>query len=261
MKLAFNTILAARYHSHLQQIRVMSEDWLCHHMYCVKCGKRSLFPCKNNTPGQDFYCQNCQEPFELKSTYHTPGTKIVDGAYDTMIEKIRKGTISNLFYLNYLKTTYEVQNLLIIPKHYFSKTLIEKRKPLSATARRSGWVGCNINIKKIPSSGKLFVIKNQQIENKQNIVKHFNQMLFLRNHTLEMRGWLLDILQCIENLHKSVFLLEEIYRFEPVLAQKYPANHNIRAKIRQQLQILRDNHYLVFMGTGMYKLANKDITL
>jgi type II restriction enzyme len=35
--------------------------------------------------------------------------------------------------------------------------------------------------------------------------------------------------------------------------KKYPNNNNIQAKIRQQLQILRDKGYLKFTGRGKYE--------
>ncbi len=254
MQLSFDTQLALPYHSVSQQIRVMSENWLCNNAYCVRCGKKRLLPYKNNTPAQDFYCDNCQENFELKSTHSTFSDKIVDGAYETMMHKITTGKAPNLFYLHYDAKTYNMCNLLIIPKHYFVPEIIERRKPLSATARRAGWVGCNINLKTVPHTGKLFIIENKKIMNKTKVVQSFRKMLFLRNHTTEMKGWLLDILKCIEMLDKETFTLADMYLFESVLAQKHPENHNIKAKIRQQLQILRDNHYLNFTGVGTYQL-------
>jgi type II restriction enzyme len=54
----------------------------------------------------------------------------------------------------------EVQtNFLIIPKQFFTEEIIIKRKPLSTTARRAGWIGCNIDISKVADSGKVFLVK------------------------------------------------------------------------------------------------------
>jgi len=44
---------------------------------------------------------------------------------------------------------FEVSNFLVVPKYFFVPGVIEKRKPLSATARRAGWIGCNIVLKSI----------------------------------------------------------------------------------------------------------------
>lgn len=79
-------------------------------------------------------------------------------------------------------------------------------------------------------------------------------MLFLRKSKGDLRGWLLDILKCVELLDKKEFSLDEIYTFEAFLKMKHPENNNIHAKIRQQLQILRDNGYIKFLSRGQYKL-------
>jgi type II restriction enzyme len=50
------------------------------------------------------------------------------------------------------------------------------------------------------------------------------------------------------------FTLNEIYSFEKYLKMKHPENNNIQAKIRQQLQILRDKNYLEFVERGKYKI-------
>lgn len=65
-------------------------------------------------------------------------------------------------------------------------------------------------------------------------------------------------MKCIELLEKPCFKLDDIYAFESTLKIKHPNNNNnnnnIRAKIRQQLQLLRDYNYLLFTKKGEYKL-------
>jgi type II restriction enzyme len=60
------------------------------------------------------------------------------------------------------------------------------------------------------------------------------------------------ILSLVDRVDKARFSLADIYAFEPLLAQLFPANKNIRAKIRQQLQVLRDLGQLKFLGSGIY---------
>lgn len=253
MNLNFDINLAEDYHSNTQKIRIMSENWVVDNVYCVKCGSK-LKHFRNNKPVGDMYCEKCTEEFELKSNKAKLGKTIIDGAYSTMIEKIENGDIPNFFYLNYSIPNYRVNNLIVIPKHYFTKEIIIKRKPLSPNARRAGWVGCNIDISSIPESGKLYLVKNGQEENYNKVIDKFNQMLFLRKSKGELRGWLLDVLKCIELLDKKDFTLDEIYSFETFLKIKHSKNNNIKAKIRQQLQILRDYGYLSFTKRGEYKL-------
>lgn len=197
----------------------------------------------------------CQEDYELKSKKDNIGKKIVDGAYSTMIQRLQSDSNPNFFFLNYDKNNLNVTNFIVIPKHFFIPEIIEKRKPLSPTARRSGWVGCNILLYKIPESGKIFYIKNGKEESKERILDDWNKTSFLKQSTnLQSKGWLLDILMCIDKINKSQFNLSDIYKFEKYLKMKHPENINIQAKIRQQLQVLRDKGYLTFVSRGRYKL-------
>jgi type II restriction enzyme len=49
------------------------------------------------------------------------------------------------------------------------------------------------------------------------------------------------------------FTLDDVRRYEGRLAAEYPQNRNIDAKIRQTLQILRDQGVLEFLGGGRYR--------
>lgn len=62
-------------------------------------------------------------------------------------------------------------------------------------------------------------------------------------------------MNCIDALNKKEFTLSEVYSFEKDLKAIHPENRNIKPKIRQQLQFLRNNGYLQFVGNGVYRLA------
>lgn len=163
MNLSFNTNLANNYTSNSQIARVLTENWVKNNSYCPNCGEISLNEYANNKPVADFYCNSCSEQFELKSKKGIKvGNKIVDGAYETMIKRINSIENPNFFFLTYYKTSWKVNNFLIIPKHYFISDIIEKRKPLADNARRAGWVGCNIDLTKIPDNGRIFLVKNSE---------------------------------------------------------------------------------------------------
>lgn len=180
---------------------------------------------------------------------------MVDGAYRTMIERLKDNNNPNLFLLNYVFTRYEIINFFVIPKHFFIPQIIEKRKPLSSSAKRSGWTGCNIVINDIPLSGRIFYIRNKQIESKKSILNNWKKTLFLReSQTNELKGWILDVMNCIDKLGKRKFSLSEMYSFEKTLQAKYPGNKHIKDKIRQQLQFLRDKGYVEFLGKGRYRV-------
>jgi type II restriction enzyme len=61
-------------------------------------------------------------------------------------------------------------------------------------------------------------------------------------------------MNCVESLNKSDFSLNEIYDFEKDLEILHPENKNIKPKIRQQLQFLRDKGYLEFLEKGKYRV-------
>lgn len=78
---------------------------------------------------------------------------------------------------------------------------------------------------------------------------------FLRDRRVEDRGWIADVLACVRRLGKEKFTLPEVYEFESELQMKHPKNRNIRPKIRQQLQVLRDRGIVSFEGRGRYSLG------
>lgn len=248
--------LAQEYSSKSQKIRVLTEYWVNHVIFCPNCGM-NLTQFESNQPVADFYCGKCAEEYELKSKNGRLGKKIMDGAYDTMIERLQANNYPNFFFLTYDKSSYTISNFLVIPKYFFVTDMIEKRKPLSTTAKRAGWVGCNIVIDGIPELGKIFYVQNGIPKSKFEVLEKWEKTTFVKNtHGMETKGWLFDVLVCIERLNRADFSLGDIYQFEPVLKQKHPDNYNIQAKIRQQLQFLRDKGMLQFVGRGKYRLNN-----
>lgn len=256
MNLNFNTKLAIGYSSNSQIVRILTENWVKENSYCPCCGNLPLNEFKNNSPVADFYCNSCSEEFELKSKNGNLTNTITDGAYSTMIERINSNQNPNFFFLTYTKK-WTVNDFLIIPKQFFTPEIIIKRKPLAETARRAGWIGCNIDISKVAEAGRVFLVKQEKILNKSEVKDTFNKTLFLRDKGSESKGWILDVLQSIDSINKNNFTLDEVYQFESKLKQKYPNNNFIKDKIRQQLQILRDKGIIEFTSRGNYKKVIK----
>jgi type II restriction enzyme len=136
-----------------------------------------------------------------------------------------------------------VNNLVYIPRHFFTPDIIIQRKPLASSARRAGWIGCNINIQKIPQSGKIYIIRNSVVQDVNNVVEQSKKAELLETK-LKERGWLFDIIRCVESVKTEYFTLAQVYSFESILQKLHPENNNIRAKIRQQLQVLRDSVFV-----------------
>jgi len=255
MQLSLNTELAEKYTSVSQKVRVLTEAWVDQSVYCPNCGHSEIDQYPNNKPVADFYCTNCKEDYELKSKKDSVGTKIVDGAYSTMIERLQSTSNPNFFLLNYSLRDYSIKNFLVIPKHFFVPGIIGRRKPLALTARRAGWVGCNILLQSIPQTGKIFYVRNGQIQAEEQVLSNWRKTLFLREEKeISAKGWLLDIMRCVEKIGRKDFTLDEVYAFENELTKLHPNNKHIKDKIRQQLQVLRDKGYLDFTARGQYRL-------
>ncbi len=253
MDLKLNMNIGDNYKNNSQKIRVITENWFLNNMFCPRCGKSKVSSFENNRPVADFYCANCYNQYELKSKSGSIAEKITDGAYKTMIDRITSNENPDLFYLTYSKNTYTINDLIFIPKYFFTPEIIEQRKPLANTARRSGWVGCNIMVGNVPEQGEIKIISNGVEVDKNIIVEQTQKIKQLETNNLIARGWLLDILLCINKIKSVEFNLNDIYNYENELSIKHPANNNIRPKVRQQLQILRDKGFIQFLGNGKYR--------
>lgn len=99
------------------------------------------------------------------------------------------------------------------------------------------------------------IVKNGLVVSKDSVLAAWQRTAFLAEASLEKRGWLIDVMRCVDRLNPNGFSLNEIYQFEDLLSATYPNNNNVRPKIRQQLQVLRDKGYLEFLGNGRYRIA------
>ena len=254
MELTLNTELVKKYKSAQQKIRVLTEDWVDKSIFCPNCGQSKINQYPNNQPVADYYCSNCKEEYELKSHKNKIGAKIVDGAYIKMLERLTSANNPNLFLLNYDLSKFSVANFFIIPKHFFVPEIIIKRN--KGIPDRPNYIMCSIDLSLIPQSGKIYFIRNKQIEPKEKVIAAWKKTLFLREEKeMAAKSWLLDIMRCVEKIDKREFSLAEIYLFENELKRLHPMNMHIKDKIRQQLQILRDSGYLQFVSRGYYRLV------
>ena len=89
--------LAQYFSSSSQKARILTEDWVNRQIYCPSFGSEKLQKYSNNRPVVDFFCMGCREDFELKSKKDAIGDKIVDGAYQTMMERLISVNNPNLF--------------------------------------------------------------------------------------------------------------------------------------------------------------------
>ena len=256
MQLALPTRGLAAYTSGSQRARVATELWGLENLYCANCSSRSLNASPPNTPAIDFECPKCRSCFQLKSQRHAFGSKIVDSAYSKMIREIKLNRTPNLFAMRYDLQSWDVRDLLLIPSFAFPLSAIEKRKPLAASARRAGWVGCNILLGAIPEDARIPIIADGVPVAANHVRDQYARIRPLKSLNADQRGWTLDVLNVVRSLNKREISLSEVYAHDEELAALHPANRHVRDKIRQQLQVLRDIGLLRFLGHGSYKLTS-----
>jgi type II restriction enzyme len=189
MDLYLDESLAETYSSGLQRARVLTEPWMERHVYCPGCGHFPLVRYANNSPIGDFQCGACRENYELKSKQTQFGAKVDDGAYRAMLQRLNGNANPNLFLLNYDAKRFAVTNLIIIPKHFFTAEMIEKRQPLPPTARRAGWVGCRILLQGVPLAGRIAIIRQGVVQpNPMSSTNGSAPCSFVRSGTCKRRA-------------------------------------------------------------------------
>lgn len=168
--LNLNIALGDRYKSETQKARIISEDWAARNAFCCSCGG-SLVKGPNNARVLDLICVGCQNEFELKSTRGALSGKLPDGAFDTMVARLNDASSPDFFFLGYDVKSFQVTNFFAVPRYFIDATVIKKRPPLSPYARRAGWVGCNIDLSRIPEVGKVFYVKNRVILKRSLVIE------------------------------------------------------------------------------------------
>ena len=245
---------ALGYKSKTQKARVITEGWTKMNLYCPVCGASHLVQFEANRPVADFYCNCCGAQFEQKSLQRKAPrhlTKINGSAYSVMEERLSSDNNPHLLLLYHNDDS--VDNLILIPKHFFTKSIIAPRNPTQPKGRSKPWIGSYILLNEVPESGIIYIVKNGVVEDPSKVLDLYHKTLSLITGDLESRGWLLDVLKCVEKIPASTFSLSQVYTFEPDLKKKHPGNHHIKDKIRQQLQVLRDKGFVEFVFRGKYR--------
>jgi type II restriction enzyme len=243
-----------RYKSASQRARIGTEAWGAINFFCPVCKSPRLDIASRNTAAVDYLCPKCASPFQLKSQSKPFGNRIVDAAYSEMKRAILSDSTPNLYVLHYDLTQWAVRTVILIPHFAFALSAIECRPPLAPTARRAGWIGCNILLSKIPGDARIPVVESGKALPASEVRQAYKRLRPLENLKVETRGWTLDVLNVVRSLNKKEFTLSDVYAHADELAKLHPKNAHISEKIRQQLQVLRDLHLLEFLTPGTYKL-------
>ena len=243
--------LAKGYKSASQIARVTTEAWVEAKLRCPSCGA-SLNKTPPNERSVDFICSSCSERFQLKSFSRPRPAKLPGGEYNTTIQSLVRGERPSFVLLRYDRQRMCVIDVYLVHSAFITESAIEPRKPLSTSARRSGWQGCFILLDRIPADAYIPVIVRGARRADSDVRARWIQAKRLTTRKYNSRRWISTMMMLLEKLDQE-FTLSDVYGFEKHLSTLFPNNKHIRAKIRQQLQCLRDDGYIKFLGRGRYR--------
>ena len=110
---------------------------------------------------------------------------------------------------------------------------------------------------RIPPDGKIACRAGRVARRSRRTRREFSRVRKLTELPVTMRGWTVDVLAAIRKLGETEFSLQELYSAESALKALHPRNQNVRPKIRQQLQVLRDVGLIRFTRRGNYEVEGR----
>ena len=258
VKLQLDPQVASGYSSGAQIARRVTEQWGAENLYCLACSSRTLEAATANTAVLDFLCPQCAAAYQLKAKNGRFGRKVANSAYAVKVAAIDAGTVPNYLFLGYSRTDWEVRDLFVVPGHFVTRAVVEERPRLPDTARRAGWIGSNILLHALPAEARLELVNSGRIVPVTAVRRQWRAFAFLNTDPRAGGGWAADVLACVRDFQKDSgdqFTLAEFYaRYEQHLSELHPKNRNVRPKMRQQLQVLRDGGVIAFFGHGRYRV-------
>lgn len=251
MDLKLPTDLANSYKSKSQIARVTTEAWVISTIPCPGCGEK-LCEYPANERSKDAFCHLCGEDFQIKSSKNKFSKKITGAEYKTTLNSVRNPNNPSLMLLHYNEITMAVIDFQIIHHSFITEKCIIPRRPLSDRAKRAGWQGCLIDIGDIPNIAKITLVENSAINDDKQIKEKWKTSNSANTLKVDTFSWLADVLSIVDK-QPNKFTLHDMYKHKEQLANRHPNNNNINAKIRQQLQTIRDMGILEFVERGNYK--------
>ncbi|HEV2435361.1 MAG TPA: DpnI domain-containing protein [Verrucomicrobiae bacterium] len=241
MNLSMTGALAAAYRSGAQRARVVTEAWGEKNLFCPNCSSPKLTWLEPGHPASDYSCPACGFWYQLKSQRAPIRSSINDGAYRAMMDAIHNDALPSMYFMQYDLATWRVRNLLLVPHFAFPPSAIIKRKPLAATARRAGWVGCNFDLRRIPAEARIDVVRTMARQRSaavsaagfstvpvrdatrgetprrpagvdacatvivppEEVRDKFKRVIPLKEISIQQRGWTLDVLNTVRRLVES----------------------------------------------------------
>lgn len=174
-----------------------------------------------------------------------------------MLQTLRDGRAPNLLLLEYDRAGSRVRRLEAVHKSFLTEAaIVPRRAPLSRSARRAGWLGCSIDLRRLPSASRVPIVSDGYVYPENEVHSLWSKYSFMVSLRSQARSWISDTLSCVERLGPGVtFTLPAMYAFEPELHARHPENRHIRDKLRQQLQILVRRRLVTRVSPGVYRTS------
>jgi hypothetical protein len=153
---------------------------------------------------------------------------IADGAYGAMMKAIQNDDAPSFYFMQYDLAAWSVRNLLLVPHFAIPPSAIIKRKPLSITARRAGWIGCNFALNRIPVEARIAIVFTRSspagrdesahlfpgsqsrltsavtvIVPPEEVREKFKRVKPLSEISVKQRGWTLDVLNIVRRITEA----------------------------------------------------------
>ncbi|MEK6975181.1 MAG: DpnI domain-containing protein [Candidatus Thermoplasmatota archaeon] len=256
MNLALDGRLGDHFTSKSQWARKVTEGWAEGNLFCLACASNRLTAHEPNRAVEDYQCPTCSRRVQLKAKHGRLASTVSNSAYEKKRAAILAGRAPDYCFMAYDRDALLVNDLVWVPGHFMTLSVVSKRKPLKATARRAGWIGSNLHLDRIPRVGKIAVVADGRLAKKAAVRKQFAELSFLRALGAEKRGWVTDVLSCLDDLalrSGSQFTLTDVYGCEDKLQALHPKNRNVRPKVRQQLQVLVAGGVIERVVPGTYR--------
>lgn len=169
--------------------------------------------------------------------------------FDDTNAVITSGNLTNGGLLNNFEYGVFIDEKSIVQQITSDFNSLSKNKNTGIIKRSDLFTVKNI-LDKIPKAPSI-KIPNYQIETPEENFDIIETPY--ENISSSLNGWKLDVFNCLNTISKQYFTLKEMYSYERTLQKLHPGNNNIKDKIRQQLQNLRDVGLIEFLGSGKYK--------
>jgi type II restriction enzyme len=247
---------AAEAVAHPHHARGVVETWGEHNLYCPNCASPKLAQPASDTSDDDLACPDCRLAFQLKGQKTRLGATIADGSYETMLHTVSSDNVPGYYFMHYDVATWTVRDVLLVPGFAIPPSAVEKKK---------GSKSCSLVLNRIPLDARIPIVTTIKasrvgdtecimISRMEEVRAKFRRVKPLADIPAKQRALALDILSVIRRLKKTDFTSADLQPFERELKKLHPGNRQMRDKIRQQLQVLRDMGFLAQPERGVWHL-------